>query len=100
MRAMRLVPLLLLVASCARPTVGVSTVDTRPHLQFTNARPSAILILDGATVGPASVYDGEHKTLIVERGTHQVEVRDGARILFSAPVYLGGEEAKTINLPD
>lgn len=97
---LRVLPFVLLLAACSRPNVSVSTIDARPHLQFANARPSAILVLDGVIVGPAAIYDGEHKTLIVERGTHQVEVRDGARILFSGPIYLGGDEAKTINLPD
>ncbi len=99
-KAVRVIPLVLLLAACTRPAVTVNTVDDRPHLQFTNARPSAILILDGATIGPAAIYDGAHQTLIVERGTHQVEIRDGDRILYSGPIYLGGDEAKTINLPD
>jgi hypothetical protein len=92
--------LVLIAAGCSSPHATVSTVDARPHLQFSNARSTAILILDGATIGPAAIYDGAGKTLVVERGTHQVEVRDGGRILFSGPVFLGGEESKTINLPD
>jgi hypothetical protein len=103
MTIMRLLCAILLLASlsaCSRPTVAVSTVDANPHLQFSNARPGAVLILDGVTIGPAAIYDGINQTLVVKRGTHQVEVRDGGRILFSQPVYFGGEEAKTIELPN
>jgi hypothetical protein len=92
--------LLLLLAACGNPTVRVNTVDDRPTLGFKNAHPTATLILDGVSVGPASVYDGEHKTLLVDSGTHQIEVRDGGRILYSGPVYLGSGEARIINLPD
>ncbi len=92
--------LLALLAACANPVVRVNTVDDRPTLGFKNAHPTATLILDGATIGPAAVYDGEHKTLLVNSGTHLIEVRDGDRLLYSSPVYLGAGEARIINLPD
>ncbi|HXS40071.1 MAG TPA: hypothetical protein VN766_07810 [Stellaceae bacterium] len=94
------VALVASISACSRPHVAVSTVNDNPHLQFTNASSTAVLILDGVTIGPASVYDGVNKTLVVKRGTHQVEVRDRNRVLFSQPVYFGGEEAKTIELPN
>ncbi len=88
------------VAGCSVPVTSVMTVDDRPHLQFANASPGAILVLDGAVVGPAAGYDGRTRTLVVETGSHRVEVRDGTRILYIETVYLGGDMTKTINLPD
>lgn len=92
--------LLVALAACANPTVSVNTIDDRPTLQFANAHPTETLILDGISMGPAAVYDGEHKTLAVDAGTHQVEVRDGGRVVFSQSVYFGGGASRTINLPD
>jgi hypothetical protein len=92
--------LLLAVTACSNPTVSVNTIDDRPKLQFVNARPTETLILDGISVGPASVYDGEHKTLVVDAGTHEVEVRDGSRTIFLGSIYFGGGASRTINLPD
>jgi hypothetical protein len=88
----------VLVSSCTPPTTQVGTVDDRPHLQFSNAPFSAELTLDGTAIGPASAFDGKNKTLVVERGMHRVEVRDGDRILYAENVYLGGDMTKTIDL--
>ena len=97
---LHILPLVLLVAACSRPVVTVNTVDDRPHLQFTNAKSAATLSMDGVIVGPAADYDGVHKTLVVNTGTHLIEVRDGNRVLYSSQVYFGGDATRTINLPD
>ena len=95
-----LLMLALATAGCAAPVTSVGTVDERPRLQFANARPTAVLVLDGVEVGPAAGYDGSTRTLALETGSHRIEVRDGARTLYAETVYLGGDMTKTINLPD
>ena len=92
--------LALTVSGCAPPVTRVDTVDNRPHLQFAHASPTAIVSLDGAVVGPAAVYDGRGKTLVVEAGTHHLDVRDGARLLYSADVFFGDGATKTIELQE
>ncbi|MDB5361489.1 MAG: hypothetical protein JWO51_2786 [Rhodospirillales bacterium] len=92
--------LALAIAGCSAPVTSVNTVDERPHLQFVNASPTAILVLDGGVVGPAAGYDGKTRTLALETGSHRVEIRDGARTVYADTVYLGGDMTKTINLPD
>ena len=104
MRTIRLCGLSLVVAlvlaACTYPNTSVNTVDDRAQLQFANASEGAVVILDGALIGPAAQFDGRDKTLAVQHGMHHVEVRDGGRTLYSQDIYLGGDATKTITLPE
>lgn len=92
--------LMLGLAACSYPQVGVRTVDTRPALAFTNVSPTAQLTIDGVRIGPAAAYDGKKQTLQLDRGTHKVLVEDGGRVLLEQTVYLGDEATKTIAVPN
>ncbi|QJE73745.1 hypothetical protein HHL28_12160 [Aerophototrophica crusticola] len=91
---------LLALAACTYPTTTVRTVDTRPQLAFANASPTAVLLVNGVSMGPVSSFDGKNRTLQLDRGTHKVEVQDGGRLVFSQSVYLGDDMTKTITLPN
>jgi hypothetical protein len=89
-------PLLLL--ACAEPVTRVQTVDDRPRLLLTGAPDGAVLFLDGRQVGPASAYGGQPGVLLVEPGTHIVEIRVGDRLLLSRKVFFGGGEQRRLDL--
>jgi hypothetical protein len=89
-------PLLLL--ACAEPITVTRAVDNRPKLQVLGAPKGAVLFLDGKAVGEAAAYAGTPGVLLVEPGTHIVEVRLGETLLLSQKVYLGGGEQKTLQV--
>jgi hypothetical protein len=88
------VPLLLL--ACAEPVTVTRVVDNRPRVLLQGAPQGAVLILDGKLVGEASAYAGAPGVLLLEPGTHILEVRLGDALLLSQKVFLGGGELKTL----
>lgn len=89
---------LLLIAGCAMPSTVVKTPDTRPSLAFQGAPAGSLLFVDGQKVGDANAYDGQPGVLLVEPGTHEVEVRavDGA-VIYRQRVFVESE-LKTIKV--
>lgn len=98
-RIVVLVAALGLLAGCSYPHAVVSTVDARPHLSIAHAPPGATLTVDGVRVGDAASFRPGVRALALDRGTHHVVIRDGARVLFDNVVYLGGGTTRTIDLP-
>ena len=78
----------------------MNAVQDVARLEFANASENAMVILDGTLVGPAAQFNGSDKTLVVDRGMHHVEVRDGNKTLYLQDLYLGGDMTKTITLPE
>ncbi|WP_040842830.1 hypothetical protein [Nitrospirillum viridazoti] len=97
----RLLPLagLLALAACAAPVTTVRTVDSSPHLAVQNASSTAVLIVDGKSMGAASAYDGAKQVLTLTTGTHQVEVQDQGQRIYAETIYLGDAITKTITVP-
>lgn len=81
----------LLAAACAGPTTVVRTVDTRPALAISGAPAGSVLVVDGAAVGDASAYDAHPNVLRVEPGTHEIEIRQGDRVVFRQRVFVESE---------
>jgi hypothetical protein len=86
-----------LIAACAGPTTVVRTVDTRPALALSGAPGGTVLYVDGIAIGDPADYDGRPNILRVEPGTHDVELRDGARVVFSQRVFVESE-LKTVEV--
>ena len=89
---------LLLVACISTPSTTVKTPDSRPSLAVMGAPEGSQLFVDGKPVGEAAVYDGRPRVLLIEAGTHLVDVRDKAgRVLFEQTLFVESE-TKTIQV--
>ncbi|BDU72014.1 hypothetical protein [Mesoterricola silvestris] len=86
----------LLLICCADPVTVTRAVDDRPRILLQGVPEGAVLFLDGKPMGSASAYAGNPGVLLVEPGTHLVEVRLGETLLMSSKVFLGGGEQRTL----
>jgi len=95
--------LALLLTGCAMPSTVVRTVDTRPSLAISGAPAGAMLVVDGQNAGRAEAYDGERtdgspRVLLVEPGTHEIEILDRAgKVIFRQKIFVESE-TKTIQV--
>jgi hypothetical protein len=88
----------LSLVACAMPATTVRTPDSRPSLAVVGAPLGSQLFVDGNPMGDAALYDGEPTILLVEPGSHVVDLRDGhGRVLFQQTVFVDGE-TKTIQV--
>jgi hypothetical protein len=84
--------------ACSLPATAVRTGAARPSLALRGAPPDAVLVLDGREVGAAARYDGDAGVLVVEPGTHLVELRDGlGKVRFRQRVFVESE-LKTVEV--
>ena len=91
------VSLLAAVMHGAR-TAPVSGGQHGPSLAVTGAPAGSQLFVDGKPMGEAAVYDGRPRVLLIEAGTHLVDVRDKAgRVLFEQTLFVESE-TKTIQV--
>lgn len=93
-----LFPIMLLASGCAYPTSGVRVLDKRPSIVIQNAPKDAILIVDGLNMGLANNYDGQDSALLIESGTHKIEVMNHGMPILSEQVFLGSGELKTFRV--
>jgi hypothetical protein len=94
----RLLLVAALLAACAMPSTTVRTPDSRPSLAITGAPRGSLLFVDGNAAGDAGSYDGQPAVLLVEPGTHVVDVRDSSgKVLFTQTVFVESE-TKTIQV--
>lgn len=83
------------LTACALPTTQVNVGSSRPTLSVTGAPSNVKLVVDGLEVGLAATYNGAPKTLLIEEGPHQVELRDGSTVLMSRKILAtNGENTK------
>jgi hypothetical protein len=88
----------LVIAACAMPSTTVRAPDSRPSLAIEGAPRGSQLFVDGNAVGEANAYDGQPEVLLVEPGTHVVDVRDrSGKVLFRQTVFVESE-TKTIQV--
>lgn len=83
------------IAACQYPTTNVEITDERPTIAFKGAPFGAVVFVDGLEHGSVANYDGVENSLIVEPGSHLVEVRYGGNVIFTERVYLGNRATKT-----
>jgi hypothetical protein len=91
--------MLLLALGCAEPRTQTRAVDGRPSIVVKQAPKGTVLYVDGTSMGMADSYGGDPGILLLEPGTHLVEVKSADRLLFSQRIFLGGGELRTITLP-
>jgi hypothetical protein len=88
----------LLVYGCHYPTSEVRVLDDRPTIVIQNAPKGAFLFVDGLNMGQARLYDGREKALVLEPGTHEIEVTSQGNVIHSERVFLGDGELKTLKV--
>ncbi len=71
------------------PATNVAIADERPTIGFKGAPGGSQVFVDGIAMGAADQFDGSRETLMVEPGTHVVQVRHEGGVLLSERVYLG-----------
>lgn len=89
---------IVLLTACAMPQTSVRTGSAPPTLIVKGAPAGSILVVDGLTMGIASQFDGNPKTLAVLEGTHQVEVRLGSNVVYKEKAFVSGGESHTVNV--
>ena len=99
MRFLLISMILVGLAGCAYPTSELRIPDDRPRLAIRGAPQDAILYVDGLAMGPAQQYNGQEAALLVEPGTHKIEVISKGKTLLQEKIFLGGGEQKTLNIP-
>lgn len=88
--------MLFIVAACTMPSTTVRSVDGRPSISIAGAPADAVLLVDGLQVGAASLYNGEPNVLVVEPGTHRIEVRQGGLSLYDQRVFVDSEHKRIV----
>jgi hypothetical protein len=86
--------IIVMVQGCSYPASQVRIPDKRPSIAVENAPDGAILFVDGLNMGPANQYNGHDKALLIEPGTHKIEVVNQGRTILSEKIFLGGSELK------
>jgi len=89
----------ILLMACSDPITVVKAVDDRSRLKVEGAPPGAMLLIDGKSMGSAADYAGDPGVLLVDPGTHVVEIKAGDRLLLSQKVFFGGGEQRSIVVP-
>ena len=97
--AMMLLLVAMMLSGCAYPIKQTHTVDDRPTIFVANPPSGAMLYVDGVEIGPAVEYNGDPNVLLLEPGTHRVEVRTGGQTLYSSDLFLGEGTQRKISLP-
>jgi hypothetical protein len=54
--------------------------------------------VDGLNMGKAGLYNGRERALLLEPGTHQIEVMSQGNVIHSERVFLGEGELKTLKV--
>lgn len=96
MKTLFVLILLAAQAACALPETSVRTGAARPKLSFPNAAPDMILVMDGITIGPAAPYDGNPGVLLVEEGTHLLEIKRNGQTVHSEKAFVSNGETRAI----
>lgn len=84
------------ILGCQLPRTNVQAVDGRSKILVKDAPKGALLFIDGNSKGQADSYNGDPAILLMESGTHLIEVKAGERLLFSQRIFFGGGEIRTI----
>jgi hypothetical protein len=87
-----------MLIGCVYPNQQTTTVDDRPSLFVVGAPGDAILYIDRIEMGPSGKFDGQPNVLVLEPGTHHVEIRQGTRVLHTENVFLGEGTRRAIKV--
>jgi hypothetical protein len=92
------IALMLGLSACKRPWKRAEPVDMRPQIAVANASSTAVLVIDGITIGPASKFDGKEATVRVGKGTHVIEILEGGRLVYTETITLADDITRTISI--
>jgi uncharacterized lipoprotein YajG len=84
------------LAACSLPQTTVRTGLPPPTMIVTGAPPGSVLVVDGLDMGSAAQYSGNPKVLAVLEGTHQVEVRLGANVVYREKAFVSSGQSHTV----
>lgn len=87
------------LGGCAYPVSTVEQGGASSGIYFKGAPVGAEALIDGASSGEASTYDGRKAILTVPYGTHRVVVKAGTAILIDQVVYVGQGQRISIKVP-
>ena len=90
----------VLLQGCTYPEPAqIEQKDSRPAIGVSGAPEGAALYVDGLRMGMASQYDGKENVLLVESGSHLVEVKaaDG-KVLLSETLFLSSSTTKVLTV--
>lgn len=85
------------ISGCAYPAQTVTQGGQTSALAFTGFSESAIVMINGETVGLVGEFDGRENTLAVPTGTNLVEVVQAGQTAFSKRVYVGRNSTLTLS---
>ena len=73
--------------------------DSRPAIGVAGAPAGAVLFVDGLKMGLTSQFDGKQNVLLVESGTHLVEIKSAnGQVLHSETLFLSGSTTKILQI--
>lgn len=84
------------LAACSLPQTTVRTGLPPPTMIVTGAPPGSVLVVDGLDMGSAAQYNGNPKVLAVLEGTHQVEVRLRANVVYREKAFVSSGQSHTV----
>ena len=85
-----------LLSACSLPQTTVHSGSAQPNLLVKGAPTGSTLFVDGLQIGSAAQYDGNPTVLAVLEGTHRVEIRQGAGVVYSEKTFVGAGETHTV----
>ena len=99
MKRFLVLTLVFVLSGCVLPQTTVRTGSSGPSLTVKGAPAGAVLYVDGLAMGTAQQFDGNPNILGLLEGAHQVEVRQGANVIFSEKVFVSSGETHSITIP-
>jgi len=89
----------VLLQGCSYPDAAkIEQKDNRPAIGVSGAPEGAMLYVDGLKMGLANQWDGEENVLLIENGTHLIEVKSGNTVLLSETVFLSSSTTKILTV--
>jgi len=90
----------ILLQGCHYPDAAkIEQKDSRPAIGVSGAPDGAVVFVDGLEMGQASRFDGKKNVLLVESGTHLVEVKSAdGQVLHSETLFLSGSTTKILQI--
>lgn len=96
MKILMSIAMTVILAGCALPTSVVKTGASRPALAIQGAPAGATLHVDGLQMGEAAQYDGRARKLMIEEGTHRIEIRQGGTVLHVQQIFASAGETAVV----
>ena len=90
----------ILMQGCHYPEAAkIEQKESRPAIGVAGAPAGAVVFVDGLEMGQASKFDGKRHVLLVESGTHLVEVKSAdGQVLHSETLFLGSSTTKILKI--